>query len=165
MRYDLPLPQQLVQIAHAGIESGQYFGPPPEQPDNVVLIGLANEAALRAAHEHLTSLGIAHRVIDEPDIGNQITAISTAPLTGEIRKALRQYECWTTSRWERSNRVSTANLVGSGVQSPLLAPCAGSSVGRAPVEAERRKQGVGGSSPSPRTTSQAPVAQRQSGEF
>ncbi len=164
MRYDLPLPQQLVQIAHAGIESGLYYGPPPNQPDNVVLIGVANEAALASVHEHLKALGIGHRVIDEPDIGNQITAISTAPLTGEIRKELRQYECWTTSRWERSNRVSSATLEESKVQSLLPAPSrAGSSVGRAPRPSNAAE--VGGSNPSLRTTPQAPVAQRQSGEF
>ena len=159
MRYDLPLPQQLVQIAHAGIESGLYFGPPPSQPDNVVLIGVADEAALRSVHVHLTSLGIEHRLIDEPDIGNQITSIATAPITDEVQRAtLRQYQLWTTSRWERSNRVSTANLVDSKVQSLLPAPpsshsSAGSSVGRAAMTAERPTSLVGGSIPSPRTTS------------
>lgn len=152
MRYDLPLPQQLVQIAHAGIESGQYFGPPPQNPDNVVLIGVANEAALASVREHLKALGIDHRVIDEPDIGNQITSISTAPLTGEIRKELRQYECWTTSRWERSNRVSSANLEESKVQSLLPAPSrASSSAAEHQHPGKPVRLGVGGSNPSSRT--------------
>lgn len=117
MRYDLPIAQQLVQIAHAGMECGLYLATPPDQPDNVVLIGVESEAALRDAALTLAALGIMHRIIDEPDLGDQITAICTEPLIGEIRKKLKHFRCWTPHAWERSNRGALANMSAPSVQS------------------------------------------------
>lgn len=140
-----------MQIAHAGMECGLYLTTKPDRPDNAVLIGVESEQELLKIRDRLAKHGIAHRVIDEPDMNNQITAISTEPLTDDRRKPLRKFQCWTPSRWERSNRVSTANLVDSEVQSLLLAPsCAGSSVGRASQADESPSERVGGSIPSPR---------------
>ncbi len=148
-----------MQIAHAGLECGLYLSDKPDRPDNAVLIGVESEHELLKIRDRLVRHGIAHRIIDEPDMGNQATAISTEPLTDDRRKPLRKFQCWTPSRWERSNRSESANLLPQEVQSLFLAPSHAQVTQLAECDpAGNSLIEVGGSIPSLRAN-RAPIAQ------
>lgn len=84
-----------MQTAHAALECGMHLASIPDQPDNIVLCSVPDEPALRAEIVRLQELGISLRVITEPDLGDQITAIATEPLIGKERAPLRRLPLWT----------------------------------------------------------------------
>lgn len=63
---------------------------------HLVVFGIKNETKLKKCLLHLDEAGIPYREFREPDIGNQLTAIATAPIVGEDRKHLAKY-CLLTS--------------------------------------------------------------------
>ncbi len=76
------------------MECGIYFAGIPPQPDNLVLCAVPDEAALIAAQAQLQATGIPLRLIIEPDMGNQATALCSAPLTGQDRRAFKSFPLW-----------------------------------------------------------------------
>ena len=93
MRKDLTPSQIAVQSCHAAIEATRNGLIPPEiEHPNLVLIGSENLPALLQIRAKLRTLGIRFQEFVEPDIGNQITAIATAPLSGDIRKHFKKYQ-------------------------------------------------------------------------
>jgi hypothetical protein len=57
----------------------------------LVLCEVANEEKLNAVGQKLESAGVSLRAFREPDIGDQLTAIATAPLGAEFRHLFRKY--------------------------------------------------------------------------
>jgi len=61
------------------------------QHPHLVVFGIKNENKLRKCIQHLQEVGIPYKEFLEPDIGNQITALATAPLSGPQRDHLKKY--------------------------------------------------------------------------
>lgn len=91
-RKDLSFPQQAVQAGHAAIESSRAFLAKDDEHPSLILCTMKNEAQLRHAADDLERQGIRLKRFYEPDIGNQLTAFATEPLTGESRKAMRKFQ-------------------------------------------------------------------------
>jgi hypothetical protein len=91
-RKDLSFPQQAVQAGHAAIEASRAFLHPADEHPSLILCTMKGEEQLRRAADDLEKQGIRLKRFYEPDIGNQMTAFATAPLSGESRKALRKFQ-------------------------------------------------------------------------
>jgi hypothetical protein len=85
---------QAVQAGHAAIAATQTFNPNPTRHPHphLVLCAVADEVALVQAFEGLKAKGVQVLAWHEDDMGNQLTAVATAPLAGAGRKALRKYK-------------------------------------------------------------------------
>lgn len=92
VRKDLTPSQIAVQSCHAAIEAARNGLIPSDiEHPHLVLIGCQNLPALLKVRSKLRTLKIHHKDFIEPDIGNQVTAIATAPLSGDSRKHFKQY--------------------------------------------------------------------------
>lgn len=91
-RKDLSTPQQAVQAGHAAIEASRAFLGKDDEHPSLIICTMKNEDQLRRAADDLERQGIRLKRFYEPDIGNQLTAFSTEPLTGESRKAMRKFQ-------------------------------------------------------------------------
>lgn len=94
VREDLPLRHQLVQAAHAAYEIGQRVGNPQPEPDYSVILSVPDEAALLRAYARLTEHGIPTHLFRESDLGDQATALASAPVVGEDRRRFSRYPLW-----------------------------------------------------------------------
>lgn len=94
VRTDLSIEQQAVQACHASIEAARnsLISPCDEHP-SLVLCGVKSEHQLKNVIGHLTELNIHHHSFIEPDIGNELTAICTEPVTQNMRHNFRKYRC------------------------------------------------------------------------
>lgn len=117
-----------MQTAHAALECGNHLASIPEQPDNIVLCAIASETDLLTEAARLAAAGIKLRVITEPDLGGQSTAIATEPLIGKQRAPLRQLPLWTPS-------PSHAPLAHSHV-GPPHGPAGGEAPSRCAISAQ-----------------------------
>lgn len=90
MRRDLTHAQQIVQACHATILAADFFINRPV--DNLVLCGVANEAALHDAKRRLESLGVRLKVFVEPDLDNQATALVSEAVYGVDRFHFKKYQ-------------------------------------------------------------------------
>lgn len=93
VRTDLSLEQQLVQAIHAAYECGIRHGD-ETTIDSVVVCEAKNEQHLKQISSRLANLQIPLVEFYEPDIGSQLTAISTSPLDRDKRKSLSKYRLW-----------------------------------------------------------------------
>ena len=93
VRNDLSIEQQAVQACHACIEMTSYYwdrvGFGNECP-HLVLCNTSKEDLFKLI-EKLKFKEIPFRLFKEADIGNEITAIATAPLKGNDRKIFSNY--------------------------------------------------------------------------
>ena len=95
MRTDLPPAHQIIQTAHAAQECGQHLSPPRDEPDFMCLLSVPDETALMVMAERIRSADIQLRLIREPDLADQATALATEPITGSRRKIFRGCTLWT----------------------------------------------------------------------
>lgn len=95
IRTDLPLAQQIIQTAHAAQECGLYLSDPGPEPDYICMLAVPDEDALLELGVRIQTAGVQYRLICEPDLGNQATAIATEPITGSRRKLFRGAMLWT----------------------------------------------------------------------
>jgi len=72
------------------MEAGYEFG----RGENLVLIGVADEAALLETERFLLNKGVRHCTFFEPDNAMGHTAITTEPLDKEKKKLLSNYSLW-----------------------------------------------------------------------
>lgn len=97
VRQDIPSEYQLVQAAHATFVAGHGLA-----KDGIVskdeahqiyftVVGVADEAALNDVIVHLASRKIDRYCFREPDIGNELTAITTVPIPARDRRSLLTY--------------------------------------------------------------------------
>lgn len=94
VREDLPLEHQLVQAVHAAYEIGQRVADPRPEPDYSVVLSVPDEAALMRAYARLTEHGIPVHLFREADLGDEATALASAPVVGEERKRFSRYPLW-----------------------------------------------------------------------
>lgn len=91
VRMDLPLPHLAVQAIHGAIAATNTFGEPNKTHPNLVLCRVDNEAALLTAFNRLKAADVRCCAWYEPDQGDTLCAVATAPLRGEQRKPLRRF--------------------------------------------------------------------------
>lgn len=89
VRNDLSPPQKAVQAAHAAIESARHFVSDGEEHPSVIILIVKNEAKLIKLYDKIPYDCIS---FEEPDIGNQMTAIATRPLCGKERDFFKRYQ-------------------------------------------------------------------------
>jgi hypothetical protein len=80
-------------------------------PTNIVTIGMPHRKALDRVAAKLTALGIPHYQWHEPDGDMGFTAIATAGISGETRKAFENYRTWTGEQWGRVGGISPDSSV------------------------------------------------------
>lgn len=94
MRTDLPLAVQLCQAVHAARESGARYPDDKDLIPHVVVCAVDDQESLLLLSKTLASLDVAHTLFYEPDIGNEATALATAPLPQEQRVLFRGLPLW-----------------------------------------------------------------------
>jgi hypothetical protein len=103
VRTDLPAAQIAVQACHAAIEASRHFLSADSDHPHLVICSAASEERLLAAADHLFRAGINFRLIREPDLANQATALATEPLGGERRRLLERFRCLHASDFQSSS--------------------------------------------------------------
>lgn len=88
----MPNPHLSVQIAHAAIAATLAYGNHRQPHPYLVVCGVENESRLEAAFERLKASGVPCCAWREDDMGNSLTAVATAPLTGNERRPLRRFD-------------------------------------------------------------------------
>lgn len=84
---------QMCQAAHAAHEVGIRYGD-PDQVSSIVICKISSESELLKAAYRIRSKEIPVYVFREPDIGDQATALATAPVNGASRKIMSRYPLW-----------------------------------------------------------------------
>lgn len=92
VRRDIPAAQQSVQACHAAIEAARKFLAPGDEHPHLVLCGIADGSMLLRERERLDARGVRTACFYEPDIGGELTAIATEPLSGDARRLMRRYK-------------------------------------------------------------------------
>lgn len=93
MRQDLPATQIAVQSVHAALEASRRFLSADCDHPHVVLCGVASEARLLAAADHLVRQNVRFTLFREPDRAGEAMALATEPLRGERRRSLGRFRC------------------------------------------------------------------------
>lgn len=91
VRKDLSDSQKAVQGTHAAIEATKKYKIATKEHPSVIYLVVKNEYQLKKTAKYLLECGINTTVFTEPDIGYEVTAIATEPLSGEKRNFLRKY--------------------------------------------------------------------------
>jgi len=94
IRKDLPVEVQVVQGAHAALESGLHLGDDKTRVNHLVALQVKNEEQLRNVHERLRMCGVESVLFEEPDRGNEATALCSGPVEGDARKLFSRYNLW-----------------------------------------------------------------------
>lgn len=89
VRSDLPLAHQAVQAIHAGISAARELIPPDQMHPSLVLCAVPDELALLDLRDRCAQNGVAVRCFVETDLGEQVTALATAPVNGPGRKLFK----------------------------------------------------------------------------
>lgn len=95
VRKDLPLAHQAVQAIHAGIASARDLIPPGQIHPSLVVCTVPDEPSLLAVRDRCHKAGIEIRLFIETDLGEQATALATAPVNGPGRKLFRELPLFT----------------------------------------------------------------------
>lgn len=91
VRKDLPFEQIVVQSGHALVESTKHS---PYQSDHpsVIICGSKSEHSLQKVVDYLKENDIIQYEFREPDIGNALTAVATAPVNEEQRHLFKKFQ-------------------------------------------------------------------------
>lgn len=93
VRLDLSVPQQAVQSAHAVLEMHRQFNGVLKEHPSIIILGVKNEQKLKNVIGKLVQHNkFRFTTFQEPDIGNQFTALATEPLYGEDRKFFKEFK-------------------------------------------------------------------------
>lgn len=102
IRTDLPIPQQIVQAAHAAHNAGQRFG----EHSHIVLFGVSSVDHLVDVQSRLLYNNVESELFYDSDINNgEYTALVTAPLRGDERRLMKRYKLYRTPH---DSNISTA---------------------------------------------------------
>lgn len=91
VRKDLTAAQICVQSGHACIESAKH-NPYADEHPHLVVCGVDNETKLENCALRLEREGIRCFRFYEPDIGNQLTAVSTGIVSGQDRERFKRFQ-------------------------------------------------------------------------
>jgi hypothetical protein len=80
-----------VQSCHAVIEASKHFGFTQEHP-SVIVCEAKNEETLLKFAKKLQEANIGFKAFQEPDIGNQFTALATEPVFGDKRLFFKNFQ-------------------------------------------------------------------------
>lgn len=103
VRQDLSHPQQVVQACHAVIESTLFSPSKPPHP-NVIVCAVRDERRLLSLAGRLAREGIAFRIFQEPDRGDEYTALATETVRGERRRIFRNLQLLTAPENQQEAR-------------------------------------------------------------
>lgn len=95
VRKDIPLPDQICQVAHASADAGRLFAIPADC--NLVLLQVKNKEQLEKLALKLTEIELQHTVQDEPDDEMGHTALATCVVSEEQRRLFRKFRLWTAA--------------------------------------------------------------------
>ena len=97
VRKDIPEPHRQVQIAHAAIAATIAFNSDSVKPHpHLVVCGVEDERELNDSFNRLKEQGVPCCEWREDDMGNQATAVATAPLQGNrARKPMKGFRLLT----------------------------------------------------------------------
>ena len=59
---------------------------------SVIICGVKNEQSLIKQMNYLISNGVQFSIFKEPDLGNELTALATAPISGAARELFKKYQ-------------------------------------------------------------------------
>lgn len=82
-----------MQAVHAAHEAGIRWGD-SERIHSVVICEVPSEVALVSEAERLQRRGLDHYVFEEPDQGNQKTALATEPVEPQERRLFSRLPLW-----------------------------------------------------------------------
>jgi len=92
VRTDLTLPQQAVQSSHALLEMSRQYSTQSHQHPSIIILGVKNEEKLKDTIIRLVRHGkIQFTTFQEPDIGDEYTALATVPIYGTDRDFFKDY--------------------------------------------------------------------------
>ena len=92
VRQDIPLADQLCQVAHACLAAGKRFRHPNHT--NLVLLSVPDLPALKEVEDRCVKHQVGYFINFEPDDDMQETSIATEPVAGERRRLFSQYRLW-----------------------------------------------------------------------
>ena len=99
VRTDLSGPQIAVQATHAAIEVARNSLIPSHfDHPSVILCGVDNKDKLQKCLDHIRSIGIICKAFHENDLGNELTAFATEPVSEEARRHFRKYQLVKSSQ-------------------------------------------------------------------
>lgn len=93
VRRDIPLADQVVQVAHAAFEAGQRWHGDRETC-HLILVAVASQQALVDLAARCEARGIGFTLFDEPDDQMGYTALCSEPLRDSRRRVFRRYPLW-----------------------------------------------------------------------
>jgi hypothetical protein len=96
IRMDIPLADQIVQVAHICLEAGFKYQRPNENI-HLVIVHVESETQLLTAVERIGAQGIQFVVFHEPDDEMGYTAACTEPLSPIYRREFRGFPLWQLS--------------------------------------------------------------------
>lgn len=94
---DIPLADQIVQVAHTCLEAGFKYSRPNENI-YLVVVQVESETQLLSAVERIGTQGIQFVVFYEPDDEMGYTAACTEPLSPIYRREFRDFPLWKSAR-------------------------------------------------------------------
>jgi hypothetical protein len=91
VRKDLSPAQKAVQSSHACIEVARTYIKPNDEHPSVIICEVRSEDKLKMVMTELEGK-IQFKTFQEPDIGNQFTALASEPIRGEQRKLFNRFQ-------------------------------------------------------------------------
>lgn len=92
VRKDIPVADQVCQVAHACANAGESF--PVIGGCFLVLLQVKDKSELIKMSEQLRGEDIQHYLNHEPDDDMGFTALATSSVMGEKRRVFRKYRLW-----------------------------------------------------------------------
>lgn len=93
VRQDLSVPQQAVQSSHAVLEMHRQFNGVLREHPSIIIVGVKNEQKLKEVIGRLVSHNkFRFTTFQEPDIGNQFTALASEPIYGADRQFFKGFK-------------------------------------------------------------------------
>jgi hypothetical protein len=102
-----------VQCAHATYEAGASFSPNSPTGNYLLVHAVHDECTLMHAAARLEKAGIRFALFQEPDMGNQYTALCTEPMHEKDprRRILRAYPLWVSNTRGCGSHTVTEEMV------------------------------------------------------
>jgi len=89
----------MCQLAHAAHEAGIHLSNEREKVSSIVVCEVGNEEQLLTAHDRIRDAGIKVVLFQEPDLGNECTALATEPIFGDARRLFSRFKLWKGDRY------------------------------------------------------------------